>query len=52
MKITLTKEADDNDDDILSDEEYALLEKCRMDQKNSPENFIPWTKIRIHERHN
>jgi hypothetical protein len=34
------------DDDILSDEEYALLEKSRKDRKEHPESFTPWRKVR------
>jgi hypothetical protein len=49
--ILIEEDTDDDEDDILSDEEYALLKKCLMDQKNSPENFIPWTEIRVHERY-
>jgi len=37
------KEADE--DDALSDEEAALLEQCRRDIKEHPENFTPWEKV-------
>jgi hypothetical protein len=34
------------DDDILSEEEFALLEKSRKDRKEHPESFTPWREIR------
>ena len=33
-------------EDSLSDEEAALLEQCRIDRKEHPENFTPWRKVR------
>jgi len=35
-----------DDDDILSDEEVKLLEQCRKDIKEHPENFTPWEQVR------
>jgi hypothetical protein len=34
-------------DDSLSDEELALLEQCRKDRKEHPENFTPWRNVRV-----
>jgi hypothetical protein len=33
-------------DDSLSDEEMALLEQCRRDRREHPENFTSWAEIR------
>jgi hypothetical protein len=33
-------------DDLLSDEEYQLLEQCRNDRKERPETFTSWREIR------
>jgi len=35
-----------DDDDLLSDEEAQLLEQCRKDIKERPENFTPWEQAR------
>jgi len=35
-----------DDDDMLSDEEVKLLEQCRKDIKEYPENFTPWEQVR------
>ncbi|GHU27714.1 hypothetical protein FACS1894172_19950 [Spirochaetia bacterium] len=37
---------EDTDDNILSDEERRLLEKCREDRKEHPEHFTPWRLVR------
>jgi len=34
-----------DDDDMLSDEEVKLLEQCRKDIKEHPENFTPWEQV-------
>jgi hypothetical protein len=36
----------DANDNTLSGEERGLLEQCRKDRKERPENFTPWQKIR------
>ncbi|MDR1149769.1 MAG: hypothetical protein LBK66_14180 [Spirochaetaceae bacterium] len=33
-------------DDSLSSEELRLLEQCRKDRKERPENLKPWRKVR------
>jgi hypothetical protein len=33
-------------DDSLSGEEMELLEQCRKDRKERPENLTPWAKAR------
>jgi hypothetical protein len=33
-------------DDGLSDEETELLEQCRRDRREHPENFTSWAEIR------
>ena len=35
-------------DDILSDEELSLLEKCRLERKEHPEKLTPWAQVRIY----
>ena len=35
-----------DEDDVLSNEEAELLEQCRKDIREHPENFTPWEKIR------
>jgi len=36
----------DEDDDVLSEDESILLEKCREERKEHPENFTPWAAVK------
>jgi hypothetical protein len=37
---------DNRADDVLSEDEQGLLEKCRLDRQEHPESFTPWAKVR------
>ena len=38
------------DDDILSEEERILLENCRKERKEHPENFTPWAAVKAEKK--
>ena len=40
LDILMDTPAYDGDDDVLSEDELALLEQCRKDWKEHPETFI------------
>ena len=44
LNILVDEEYDE--DDILSEGEALLLEECRRDLKEHPENFRPWSEVR------
>ena len=35
-----------DEDDTLSEDEKTLLDQCRKDIREHPENFTPWEQVR------